>query len=445
MIFVGRIVLMLLVISTALYAGETPPEWVARQFSDSKVLEKPGVYKLKEGVMLSIGVSKINATVRASRALHVAFDSAERDAKRRIARFLYPDVFSQRKSVAVDISRAQRIFERVNPDKTDSVIVAIVTKAKYVSITPLADVSVIIDAQNVIIDPVYLEYLRDPLLQMGGGRIFSHKNKWLALGVGIATLTGTDSLAERDALKRARLDAGKRLSETVFGSIFEINEDAGESQVERDGMVRLHEWSKTRTRENIEGELKQATEIGFWYTNDNHVAVVMAASSDPLHINITQGNEVDPEIPDFPDWNIDPEWEFVLLSYPRLLRGGAILYPSNGQLWCLGVGAAKLTGNKANDSINAPRAAEVDARRNIIRYLVGFSSKSQIEEIAEFETVFFENGQEYSSIVESLQRLTIEQASGFIRSLQKGGSWKSTDNKLLFQVHVTNIGLNYIE
>lgn len=430
-----RVVILSLALSSCLRAGESVPKWLTNEMPNPSQATTPGVYELKNGKLLGVGSAKISSSMRESKAVHTAFDSAERDAKRRIAKRLFPEEFERHKNLSIELSHAQRVFEHSNKGKTE-VIVGVMVAPNDVSVVPLFEESVILDAREVRVAPEFFRYLEDPMLQLGDGRIFSHNDGWIALGVGVAALTGSDSIAERDAMKRARLDAGKQLSEAIFGSAFSVDELAGESQVERDGLIRIREWAKRRTRETIEGEFKNAVEVGHWFTEDDHIAVVMAVAAPPLQIKPVLLDDAEEDIPDFPDWDVDPEWEYLLLSRPHLLRGGAVLYPDAGQLWAVGVGAAKLTGNSANDQINAPRAAEMDARRNLVRYLAGFSSKSSVDDIEEIGVFAAENGIESSAIIESLQKLTQEKASGLVRNLRKGGSWKSEDRKLLYQVHV---------
>lgn len=234
----------------------------------------------------------------------------------------------------------------------------------------------------------------------------------------------------------------KTMTETIFGSNFDVMEKEAESQIERDGIVQMRQWSSKRTRESIAGTLQQVAEVGHWVTDDDHVAVVMAVSNLPLESSLVvtiPPADADLKIPDYPDWNVEPDWEYVLLTHPRLLKGGAILYPDSGEWWVIGVGAAKLTGNQANDQINAPRAAEMDARRNIIKYLVGFSSKSNTDSLEELQTVINDSGMESSTLIESLNKMTQERANGFIRNMRRVGLWKSEDRKLLYQVYVIDI------
>ena len=426
-----------------LHGGESSPAWLKEQLSDMGVLTKPGVYPLKDSRLLGVGQGKVHSSLRDTYAQRSALNSAEHDAEQRIAKYLFLDMFEKYEKVSIKLRHATRVYEHPPMPDQPTAYVAIVVNCDDVSATPILDVSIILNAENVILPAAMLPYLEDPLLQLGGGRIYSYKDGWLVLGVGVAPLFGNDSLAERDAVKRARLEAGKALTETIFGSNFDVMEQEAELQIEHDGIASFRQWSSRRTRETIEGELKRALEIGSWYTDDDYVAIVMAVSDMPLESDLANipspQNGNDTSIPDYPDWEVEPRWEFALISYPRLLHGGAILYPDSDGLWGIGVGAAKLTGNLANDQINAPRAAEMDARRNLVGYLSGFSTKSDTVAMEEIESILSENGMESTEIIESLRKLTKEKTTGMIRDLQKSGTWKSLDRKLLYQMHVVAV------
>lgn len=422
--------------------GEPLPTWLAEQLSDPTVIAKPGVYALKDSRLLGVGQGKVHESLRDTRGQRTALNSAEHDAKQRIAQYIHPEIFKKYKTVAVEIGHVARVFERPPTPGNSLAYVGLVADPADVTVVPVLDASVILGAEKVVVAPEMFGYLEDPLLQMGGGRIFSRDAGWIVVGVGVAPLFGDDSVAERDAMKRARLEAGKAIAEAVFGSSFEVLEQEAESQIERDGIINMRQWASRRTRESIEGELQHAEEVGHWLTDDNHVAVVIAVSNQPLNASmqfgVSQTGDI-PEMPEYPDWEVTPQWEYVLFSRPRLLKGGAIIYPDPDGIWAVGVGAAKLTGNPAHDQMNAPRAAEMDARRNIIKYLSGFSTQSNTEEIEEVAVIFAENGLKSSSVVESLQKTTREKASGLVRGLRKVGSWKSMDRKLLYQVLIVEL------
>lgn len=437
---IRAIALIILFPHTAfLFSGQLPTSKLIEQLPDKTALSKPGVYPLKDGYLLGVGQAMLHSALRDSLTSRTALNLAERDAKRRIARHLYPEVFANHQNVSVNIRLAQRVHEQMSVNNAQVAYVAIVVNEKDVTVIPLPDTSVILDAKKVFIPPEMLYYLQDPLLQLGGGRVFSYEEGWIIIGVGVAPLFGDDSIAERDAMKRARIDAAKAITEAVFGSNFQMLEQEAENSLERDGVISIRKWSQRRTRESIEGELNNAVEVGYWLTDDEHIAVVMAASDIPLNhstYSMTEQTIEETGIADYPDWEVEPQWEYPLLAHPRLLKGGAIVYPNSETLWVVGVGAAKLTGNLANDRINAPRAAQMDASRHIIRYLVGFSSHSHIHNIVEVEKIWDENGLESSSIIESLKKITKENATGMVRELRSIGTWKSQDCNLLYQAYV---------
>lgn len=433
------LLILALLYSSPLLGGEYPPAWLKEQLPNISALTTPGVYKLKDSRLFIVGQGKAPKSLRDNRTRRFALDSAEQDAKQRVAKHLAPEIFKKYKNVSVSMRYVLRVFEQHPTSDNPMAYVGIVVNPGDVSVNPLPDISVILDAERAVVPAEMLQYLEDPLLQLGGGKIYSRNDGWIVVGVGVASLFGNDSVAERDAMKRARLEAGKAIAETIFGGNFDVMEQESESALEKNGVAAIREWASKRTRENIEGELKRVEEVGHWRTTDGHMAVVVAVSNMPIniaaHYTASQFDE-DVSVPDYPDWEVEPVWEYVLLSQPRLLKGGAILFPDSGVIWIVGVGAAKLTGNMANDQINAPRAAMMDAQRNITRYLQGFATKSNTEAIEEVTVIFFEDGLDASSIVESLQKLTQEKTSGMVRGMQKTGSWKSSDRKLLYHIYV---------
>ena len=433
-----RIYLPLLLIMSMqpAFSVDSLPDNIRKQLPDISILSKPGVYTLNSGDVIGVGQGKISSAMRESQAVRHAMDSAERDAKQKIAKHLFPEQFKKYSSVSITMSHSRRVFE---DSDGQNAYVAILVNAGDVSVFPQVAAEVILDSRNISLDQAYLSFLEDPLLQIGGGRVYAYKDGWLAIGVGLAPLIGSGSVAERDALRLAKLEAGKVLAESIFGSYVESLENTAQEQIERDGLIRMREWTSRRTRESIEGELRKASEIGYWLTNDDHVAVAMAISSVPLSVTAISNGSTSNVIPEYPDWEVEPPWEYVLLDNPRLLKGGVILYPEGTDMYAVAVGTAKLSGNVNNDRINAPRVAEMDARRQIIKYLVGFSVKGKTEAREEIELVMSENGFESSKVIESLSKMGQEKASGMVRGMQKTGSWKSEDRSLLFQVHIVKV------
>lgn len=433
-----RVLVFLLLLSVRVCIGGEAPKWVLDQIVDGSVLYTPGAYPLDNGKILGVGRGRLHDSLRDKRAAGLALDTAEHDAKRHIARHLFPEVFKNHDQVSFEFRHVNRIYEKPASPDDQYTYVGVVANKEDVIRVPLADASVIQDATKVAVAPDMLAYLEDPLLQLGGGRIFSYKNGWLVVGVGVAPLFGTDSVAERDAIKRARIDAEKNVTETVFGSDFEVLEREAETASERDGIVNIRQWIQKGTRESVEGELKQVKEVGHWFTIDDHVALVVAISNpslDQSFIVVQPEIADDAEIPEYPEWDVEPYWEQVLLTHRHLLQGGAILHSGSSGIWIVGVGGARLNGNPANDQINAPRAAEIDARRNITKYLTGFALKSRVEAIEEITIAISGNDAKSTVIADTIQKLTREKVAGMVVSMRKGGSWKSIDGKLLFQVH----------
>lgn len=419
-------------------AAESIPDWLAAQLPDKTVLKKPGVHPLSNGDLLGVGQGSAHESLRDIQASRVALDMAERDAKLRIAKYLYPEMFARHKNVAIDITHLFRVFEQRANTAGAKAFVAIVVNSGDVSARPVLDDSVILDAKRVYLSPEALAYLQDPILQLGGGRIFTHKDGWIAVGVGVSPIFGGDSLAERDAMKRARMEAGEELAETIFGGRFELLEEEAETREEHNGIARMREWSSKTTRENVEGELRRAVELGYWFTNDEHVAVALAVSDLPLDYLSVRPADPAEEV-DYLDWNVEKSWEYPLLNRPGLLRGGAVLVFEANALWVVGVGAGKLNEDPKNNRIDAPRSAELDAKRNIIKYLVGFSSNSETVEIEEVVLEMNEHGVDSSSIIGSLRRNLGENAAGVVKNMRVLGSWKAADGKLLYQAYAIRL------
>jgi hypothetical protein len=403
----------------------------AREMSISpNWLTKPGIYELPDGSLLGVGQGKIPSSMRETRAETYSLDRAEWDAKERIARYLFPDIFKKRKTVHIGLKHVRRVSEKHIEDNS---YVGIVVKPQDVTALPIPDTSVILEAEKVDVVPEMLLYLEDPLLQLGGGRIFARDEGWIALGVGLASLSGKGSLAEREALKLARVEANRALAETIFGSNMKILEREIDTALEKDGLVQFKKWSSTQTEETVSGQLRQAVEVGSWQTKDGYLASVMAVGFPALNLPDQAARvEAPVTVPDYPDWEVEARWEYVLLNYPRLLHGGAIIFPESDSLWIIGVGAAKLRGDPAYDRINAPRMAEMDARKNILKYLDGFSVKGVSKAVEELENIIRDNGAEYLNVQESLERIARENSVGISRNVNQVGSWKSEDRAILF-------------
>lgn len=432
----------LLLCSGFSFAGEEMPAWLEEQLQEGGGPLRPGVYVLKDSHLLGVGEGRLHATHRGRRSLRFALLAAERDAKRRIARHLHPEIFDRYRNVSVKMRRATRVHEETGRSEGSAVLVAVLVDPANVAVTPLPSPEVILDARRVEVAPEMLPYLKDPLLQLGGGRIFSSGEGWLVVAVGLAPLFGEDATAERDALKRARVAAGKAIAETVYGSNFDVLEQEVETRCERDGVARFRRWSKTSTREQIEGHLQRAAEFGHWRTNDGHIAVVLAVTDSLAGLDAPETLVIDQEgtAPLYPpDWDMEPQWENVFLEHPRLLEGGAIIYPSSGGLWGICVGAAPLTGDAVNDKTHAPHLAELDAGRSIVKYLLGFSSESVTLFNEEIESIMAERGVNATPlIIESLKSMTQEAATGLVRGLHPVGSWTSEDGQKLYRVFVVD-------
>ena len=163
--------IVLILSSFSIQAGESIPAWVEEQLTDRTILHTPGVYPLKDGFLLGVGLGESNSSMRESSSIRHSLQKAERDATYRIARHLYPDDFARHKTVSVDVRHKYRIFELPAQSPRQSSYVAVVVNTEDVFIRPLLDASVIVNANKVILPPEMCFYLQDPLLQLGGGRI----------------------------------------------------------------------------------------------------------------------------------------------------------------------------------------------------------------------------------------------------------------------------------
>lgn len=421
------------------FSGDIP-DWLLRQLPDRSVLTTPGAYPLADDKILGVGEGKISEGLRDERALRLATERAALDAKRRIALFLFPDEFKKYRRIDVVIAYAQTVLtsHAGQPDVT----VCLVADANGVALRPSLGLDVIIDAHDIQVAPEVLPYLAEyPVLQDGGARIFSHDDGWFALAVGLAALpTGADARARHEGSKIARAAAGRELSELIFGNHIEVLEVEAESVIEAEGIARAKEWLRKETRETVQGMLHQAEQVGAWLTDDGHIAVVLAVGTAPPGLRDAVPMYEDGDSPEHPDINIAADWEGAFRSHPGILKGGAALYNRDDGTYALAIGVSALSGNPALDMIRAPRAAEIDARRQIVRYLEGFSLLSKIEAIEEMELTAANNGGlDEVNQVESLQKRTRERSVGKSDPMLKVGDWRSKDGKVLYAAFVMSL------
>lgn len=415
-------------------SGEThPPQWLLEQLADMSVLTAPGVYDLGEGSLLAVGEGRVVQSLREPRALRLAVMMANRDAERRLAKHLFPEADD---GVTLEMTGRQTVSKRHVDANPALVYVAFVVHAGNVKRVELPSSSAFRGLTRVEVHPLVKEELAaQPPLLGGGGHVFELDSGWLALGVGLADIKQPgDSASEREARKIARVNAVKNLSEAVFGAFVETEEQDGNIFLVLDDREFFREWSRKQTRETVRGELSRVDDAGSWLAADDLVAVVVALGEPRLEWD---GGDI-VEAPDAAEVEVAPEWLEAMYGLPHLWRGGAALVRVGDRPMALAVGGAKLKGDKAYDQTRAPFAAEIDAQRNLLRYFAGFSAKTETVDLEELSTVF-KDGIEAEDFVETMRKTSQEKTGGAVRKLEKVGTWKSADGKMLYLAYAVDI------
>ena len=249
---------------------------------------------------------------------------------------------------------------------------------------------------------------------------------------------GAESASRRDARKIARVNAVKELSETVFGAWMEVVEADGTDYREAGESARFREWSAKLTREQVSGEFAGVEDAGSWLTADGELAMVSVLAK-PALIWENAGSPAEVEIKDL---EMEPEWEEAFRDRPQWWLGGAGVAKVGGGGAAVAVGAAKLKGEPLYDRMHAPMAAELDAKRNFLKFFAGFRSNTVATDL-ESITETFADGEESTRIVDLFRKISEEKAGGVVKNMVRVGSWKSEDGKILYLAFT--LGLDDLE
>jgi hypothetical protein len=135
--------------------------------------------------------------------------------------------------------------------------------------------------------------------------------------------------------------------------------------------------------------------------------------------------------PSVSEIDMPAEWEEAFHRHPQWWLGGAGIAVVEGEAVAVAVGAAKLKGDPLYDRMQAPMAAEVDARRNFLRYFAGFATKTVTDDVEAIRSAFSDAG-ESEEVLDALRKISTEQSGGAVRTMEKVGGWKSEDGKILY-------------
>lgn len=414
--------------------------------------EDPAVRELPDGSLRASGRAKIPSGLRADRAARFAAMRAELDAKRRIARHLHPEYFKGGYgAVRIEASGIAVVSTTREETPVPQVRVELSVPRENMTVTPIPRADCLAGATEVRVHPDALEYLsRSPGLADGNGQIFAYKGGWLALGGGLAALPEDgepDAQERRELEKIARAYAMQALTEAVFGTQIRVMEAEGEVITQdKNARAVIREWLEKETRETVEGKIRGAVELGSCVTEDRHLLILMGvanvavtpwaeaesqyyiAASDDLPGAATPARLA---VPLPPEWKVDPEWDAVLRARPDVWDGGLLVVDDADATHVIGVGAAKLSGQPAQDRLIAPTVAEADAKRGIGAYLKGADIKAVI--VAREEYAATQTGDALArEESESLHKELRERVGGELPGMQSVGSWKSGKGDYLF-------------
>ena len=284
------------------------------------------------------------------------------------------------------------------------------------------------------IDDYFVQFLREnPCLINGGSQIFPVETGWLAVGVALAPIKDSnDAGARRLAIQAAEANANKCVAEAINGTKMSVQEAVSKRYIVEGDRATVTERFSLLSKEEIEGTLRRSEQVGTWLTSDGCCQGVMVVVLSPKAGSraFDAGNSSN-------ESSID--WEKAIEQRPRLQFGGVALRMSSGKARVFAVGLGRLIGDPLKDSINAPLAAEVDARKRVVQYLLGFKTRSTSEIVK--EVTLFQSGddEQMNSLVDSVQKSTEEKAKGAVRMMQRVAQWKSLDGKLLFCAFVLEL------
>jgi hypothetical protein len=410
-------------------ARAAPPDWLLTELEDPAKLETPGVYPLSQNRVLAVGAGRVTTQLRADRALRLAGNLAENDAKAQLARHLFADSLKKEpnRRFSVTITGGQRVAQKQVGDK---VLVALLAETPTVSLIPLSPLA---SSFDVRVAPLVEELLeQNHMLAEGGGGIFPREPGWVALGIGFAAIPpGEEAGAERETRLVAAVNARKALTEAIFGFAITTEDKFEEITAEGPGGAIFREWAKTTTRETITGLFQGAEQAGEWKTDDGHLGVAVLVGHPPL--NLEGGQTVDAG--KLPKFNLEEEWQEAFLKRPWMIIGGAGLHVHKGVSYLLVVESALLKGDPMADRMETPLLIDTKARNAAAKYLAGVRSDSLIVETEE-STLTARGAEETATLQNSLKKLTKENVLGVVRGMRKVGSWHSEDNASLAQAYI---------
>ena len=417
-------------LSGFLAAGEmSPPKNIADKVANEKAFTTPGVYPLGADSLLVVGEGRVTKSLRETRALRLAQMLAERDALRRLGAHLHPDA---PRLARLDVSGRQAVSEKHVDGGESRVYMGFVVSPSRVKLIMPAAAQVFAEFREVKVHPAVMEAMaKAPLLADGGGRVFETEEGWLAIGVGYAAIDkGGNSQDERQARKIARVNAAKELSEAVFGAWMQVVEKDGSAHMAGMDGERFREWSVKLTREQVTGELANVEEAGSWLTDDGELAVVSVLAR-PALIWDDDGSDEEQTVADL---EMDDDWREAFRRRPQWWHGGAGVARIDGALMAVAVGGAKLKGEPLYDRTRAPMAAELDARRNFLKYFSGFTSDTVTTDVEELMEEFAGDAKS-ARAVELFRKTAREDSGGLVKTMRKVASWKSGDGATLFSAY----------
>lgn len=429
------ILFALLLLAAVASAGETlPPKWVADLVKDESVFGTPGVHALGDGRLLVVGEGRVSSTLGEARALRLARSLAESDARRRLAAHLFP---GEGEAVALEVSGQETVSEKHRDGASGRVFLGLVVDPTKVRRVRRTAAMVFAECRRLRLHPQVMEEMAAlPTLLDGGGHIFESPDGWLAVGVGFAEVkTPGDSASERDARKIARVNAAKELSEVIFGAWMQVMEADGSEYAETGAGGHFLDWSIKHTRETVSGEFVNMEEAGSWLTDDGELAMVATLSDPRLAWDVSDGTLAAPAVADI---EMGAEWQEVFYRRPQWWQGGSGVAAVQGRTVAVAVGAAKLKGDPAYDRIQAPMAAEMDARRNFLKYFNGFSTTTVTDDVEAVREAFSDAG-ESTEVLDILRKTSAERAKGAVRTMEKVGVWKSEDGKILYAAFMLDL------
>ena len=412
-----------------------PSKQLLEQVAAESAFVTPGVHTLRDSpLVLLVGEGKVAGSLGEARAKRLAHDMAEHDAIRRLAAFLYPG----EQGVLLEMSGQQAVTTFINT-KTNKLYLGITVDPAKVKRIERTAAMVFSSCRNLQLHPLVMEEMAAlPTLLDGGGHIFESPDGWMAVGVGFADIkTPGDSASERDARKIARVNATKELSEVIFGAWMEVMEADGSAFAETGAGGNFLEWSVKHNRESVTGEFVNLEIAGSWSTDDDEMAVVAVLSEPRLSWEgVVRNTAAEP--PDVADVDMPEEWEEVFSLRPQWWKGGTGVAAPGGKPMAVAIGAARLRNDPAYDRIQAPMAAELDARRNFLKYFAGFTSATVTTDTESIRETFSDAG--VAARVENiLQKTARENSKGAVRVMNRVGGWKSGDKKLLYAAYAIDL------